>query len=631
MFLLVSITIGFASNLLSKEKMKYPITNIHKAIVQEAGWLNVSRPLEAQDLKGRVILLDFWTFCCINCIHIMPDLKYLEKKFGDKLTVIGVHSAKFNNEKDSENIRQAILRYELEHPVVNDYNFRIWNSFGVRSWPTLMLINPLGKLSQVYSGEGHRAEIERDIASLLKIHGDKVNSAPLPYDLEKDKAPKSVLNFPSKLEYAEDIKTLFISDSNNNRILGVDLNGKITVEIGSGKSGNKDGSFATAKFNRPQGILYAAGKLYIADTENHILREADLTSQKVKTIAGTGKQGHNRSALDDPALKTALASPWDLAFYPDEHHIAIAMAGTHQLWSYNVTGKTVSILAGNGRESIDDGSYPYNSLSQPSGLVTHKGKLYFVDSETSSLRVLSGKKITTLIGSGLFDFGYVEGKKGTALMQHPLGLTANDGGIYIADSYNHSIRHYDIKKGVLSNFVGDGKRSAEFFSEPNDIVKIGNKYYVADTNHHQIKVIDSVNKEIGILPIMPKYSKSKPQFTTSIPNSAKLELASLKPNAQIKFTLQLQSGWHINDDAPSYLALFETSGKTPKLIADFDRVALGKSPLNLPKLELSKTYELQGIFYYCPIKDGALCLIKGYSQPIKVGKKGQDTLSFKLN
>ncbi len=260
-------------------------------------------------------------------------------------------------------------------------------------------------------------------------------------------------------------------------------------------------------FNTPQGVLlYIGDLLYIADTENHLLRVADAKTRTVTTIAGTGSQGHERNVRNKTALSTALASPWDLAFYPDDKHIVIAMAGTHQLWSYDIDGKTVSIVAGNGNESIDDGHYPLNSLSQPSGLSAADGKLYFVDAETSSMRVFEKGEVKTLIGTGLFDFGYKEGKQGTALMQHPLGLFANNSGVYIADSYNHSIRRFVPATGVLSNFAGHGVRGQKDgpladaeFNEPNDIQHIDGNDWVADTNNNAIRVIDLNSKTVSTL------------------------------------------------------------------------------------------------------------------------------------
>src|SRR5918992_184204 len=100
-------------------------------------WPMLGGLLALKDLKGKVVLLDFWTLCCINCIHIQPDLRKLEKKYADQLVVIGVHSPKFDNEKDTPSIRKAILRYEILHPVVNDADHKIWNRYGIEAWPTM--------------------------------------------------------------------------------------------------------------------------------------------------------------------------------------------------------------------------------------------------------------------------------------------------------------------------------------------------------------------------------------------------------------------------------------------------------------------------------------------------------------
>ncbi len=605
-------------------------TNIHRLITSQEVWLNTSQPITADELAGRIILLDFWTYCCINCMHVIPDLQYLEEKFGDKLTVIGVHSAKFKNERDTENIRQAILRYGIHHPVVNDFDFRIWQGFGVRAWPTFVLVNPTGMIEEMYSGEGNREEVERDVTRLIEKYGEQLVTSPLPIALEESKAPPSVLSFPGKLAFDGE-ETLFVSDSGNQRIVMMTLEGQITGSIGSGKTGSKDGSFEEASFNTPQGIAYQDGALTIADTNNHMLRAANLKTRQVTTLAGTGRQGYERSARHAPALATPLASPWDVEFYPDNGHIAIAMAGTHQLWSYDIVNNTVSVIAGNGRESIDDGHMPFNSLSQPSGLSAVGSKLYFVDSETSSLRVLEDGKITTLIGTGLFDFGYAEGKRGEALMQHAIGVYATPPDVYIADSYNHSIRRYDPATGYLHNFAGHGVRGnkdgvlaeAEF-NEPNDVLQIGDKLYVADTNNHAIRVIDLTAKKVSTLPVQEEQS-AVIAYSDTLPNLDKTEAATLAPGAAI--AIGLKPNWKINDEAPSYLALFDAAKKP---VASFGLQEVKKQSVTLPMLAEGE-YRLQGTLYYCEDREGAQCLIKSFDVPVMVKAGGEKSVTLPLN
>ncbi len=602
----------------SAQAAKGPVTNIHKAIVQETEWLNVSRPLTAEDLRGRILLIDFWTFCCINCMHVIPDLHYLEKKFGGKLTVIGVHSAKFANERDQENIRNAVLRYGIEHPVVNDAGFRIWKSFGVQAWPTLLLINPKGGIEEVYSGEGHREDLERDIAGLIEEYEKELSMDPLPFAPEAIKASPSALQFPGKFIYEKDIEgapAFFVSDSGNNRVLGVRSSGDIFLSIGGDKAGFLDGDFKRAAFYNPQGLLYRDGMLYVADTGNHALRKIDFREKRVSTIAGTGEQAYDRRVSDKDALKTKLASPWDLAFYPSDAFIAIAMAGTHQLWTYDIKNGTVSVLAGNGRESIDDGRYPYNSLSQPSGLAVYDEKLYFVDSETSSLRVLENGEISTLIGTGLFDFGLADGPQGKGLMQHPLGVYADATGVYVADSYNHAIRHYDPKTGVLSTISGDGKRGP--LNEPNDILRVNGALYVLDTNNHAIRVL--WNDAITTLEVM--YPGVAPVLSPAgdFPNLLPSEPLDVKAGWPVMGAVGLPDGWKINAEAPSRLSLFTAAGKH---LASYETKALAALRVALPELAANQEYVLQGTLYYCEDRVGALCLIQSVHQEIRSNAKG---------
>ncbi|MEE9149724.1 MAG: thioredoxin-like domain-containing protein, partial [Candidatus Tectomicrobia bacterium] len=255
-------------------------------------WLNTDTPLSLAALRGKVVLLDFWTYCCINCMHIIPDLTYLEHKYPNELVVIGVHSAKFSNERESDNIRQAILRYDIEHPVVNDHEFRIWRDYAVRAWPTMMVITPAGYVFGYLSGEGNReilVQVIDDLVAEARSNGT-LNETPATFASEKDKSIDEALSFPGKVYAHAPSNRLFIADSNNNRIVVADLAGQVLDVAGSGTTGKADGDFATATFNHPQGMSLDGNTLYVADTENHLIRRLDLDTRTVTTIAGTGKQ-----------------------------------------------------------------------------------------------------------------------------------------------------------------------------------------------------------------------------------------------------------------------------------------------------------------------------------------------------
>src|SRR3989441_4451102 len=262
------------------------------------GWLNTDKPLSLAALKGKVVLLDFWTYGCINCMHIIPDLKKLEKKYGNELVVIGVHSAKFENEKETENIRRIILRYEIEHPIVNDADFAIWKAYAVDAWPTRYLIDPAGYVIGRLSGEGGYEAIDKAIGESIaefRKRGE-LNEEPLNFVLERARVGDLPLAFPGKILADAKSDRLFIADSDHNRIVIARLDGTLVDTIGNGAHGADDGSFDRATFFRPQGMALDSDTLYIADTENHLIREVDLKSKTVKTVAGTGRQSREHEA-----------------------------------------------------------------------------------------------------------------------------------------------------------------------------------------------------------------------------------------------------------------------------------------------------------------------------------------------
>lgn len=468
-------------------------------------WLNTAGPLKIGDLKGKVVLLDFWTLCCINCIHTLPDLAKLEKKYANELVVIGVHSAKFESEKNTANIRKAILRYEIAHPVVNDADHKIWDRYGVSSWPTLVLIDPEGKVVGSASGEGNYDILDKVIGKLVAEHKEKktLDEKPRRFDLvryrEKGDTP---LFFPGKLLADAKGDRLFIADSTHHRVVVTDLNGKGKFTIGTGTPGYKDGSFAEAQFDDPQGMALDGDTLYLADRRNHAIRAIDLAAKAVTTVAGTGRQDGefaNRQRQDPVGAKEiGLNSPWDLLLF--DKKLFIAMAGHHQIWTFDPAKKQLQPFAGNGRENIKDGPLYAANFAQPSGLATDGKSLFVADSEVSAIRKvpLSGEgRVSTLVGTGLFDFGDADGIGEKALLQHALGVVYHDGLLYVADTYNGKIKTLDPVSKECKTFVGDKKEPV--FDEPAGISLANGKLYVADTNAHRIRVVDVRTKAVTTL------------------------------------------------------------------------------------------------------------------------------------
>ncbi|MEW6491650.1 MAG: thioredoxin-like domain-containing protein [Cyanobacteriota bacterium] len=480
---------------------------------QDQVWLNTDHPLSLKNLKGRVVLLDFWTYCCINCLHVLPDLKYLEQKYKDSLTVIGIHSAKFDNEKETENIRQAILRYDIEHPVLVDRNFDVWEQYAVRAWPTLMVIDPEGYVVGNVSGEGNRAVLDRLVDQIIREHQKKgtINFHELHLTLEKQRQPLATpLAFPGKVLADEAGKRLFIADSGHHRIIISTLTGEVQYAIATGKPGLTDGSFAEAQFFSPQGMALDVQKhlLYVADTENHCLRQVNLTTQQVTTIAGTGEQSHQIEPHRGQALETALNSPWDLEKVGDS--LFIAMAGSHQIWEMQLETGKIRTYAGRGAEACLDGSLDEAAFAQPSGLTTDRRELYIADSEVSSIRavgLVNNLPVRTVCGSGeLFGFGDVDGDGSEVRLQHCLGIEYTQNYLWVADTYNHKIKRIDPSTGNCLTMLGDGTAGLQDgqgtkarFSEPSGLSAIAAYLYVADTNNHAIRRVALDTLEVTTL------------------------------------------------------------------------------------------------------------------------------------
>ncbi|MFI5454294.1 MAG: thioredoxin-like domain-containing protein [Isosphaerales bacterium] len=494
-------------------------------------WIN-SGPITLAELRGKIVLLDFWTYCCINCMHILPDLANLEEKYKNELVVIGVHSAKFDAERDTENIRRKVGEYRIKHPVVNDANMVIWRHFGVQSWPTLVLIDANGKYRGSAPGEGNYDVLDREIGRLVEQHKARgeLNLTPLLFTPEMERPSNGPLLFPGKVLADAAGKRLFIADTGHNRIIQKDLEGENSVVIGSGEEGFEDGDFKVATFNRPQGMCLEGETLFVADTENHAIRAIDLKDGKVSTIAGIGTQA--RTIVGPPASgrarTTALSSPWDLIQLPGDKAIYIAMAGPHQIWKLDRTADTVRVFAGSGREDIQDGTAASARFAQPSGLATDGENLFVADSEASGVRVITGNRangplVRTIVGAGLMEFGDHDGRGGAVRLQHCLGVTYAGGHLYIADTYNNKVKICDPKTRSVKSFVGSHKPGDSddppHFYQPGGLSAAGSRLYVADTNNHKIRMIDLKTEKVttfsleGLSP--PQLAARAPVFTNA--------------------------------------------------------------------------------------------------------------------
>jgi len=618
---LILIAQGISMSAQERPKVRAP------EITGGKGWLNTDKPLSLAALKGKIVLLDFWTYGCINCIHIIPDLKKLEAKYANQLVVIGVHSAKFQNEKETENIRRIILRYEIEHPVYNDSEYAVWQSYGVRAWPTRVLIDPAGYIVGGVQGEGHYDDIDQVIGKLVTDFRSKgaLNEEPLKLVLERAKVGELPLAFPGKILADAKSDRLFIADSNHNRIVVTKLDGTLVDTIGTGDAGAADGAFDKATFYRPQGMALAGDSLYVADTENHLIRRVDLKSRNVETIAGTGEQSREYFKTG-PARSVALSSPWDLQLI--DRVLYIAMAGPHQIWMLDLDKNEVSTFAGSGREARIDGPVREAGFAQPSGMATDGKKLYVADSESNIIREidLAGGTVKTLVGGDLFEFGDVDGTGDDVRLQHPLGLLTYGDKVLIADTYNHKIKELDPKAEKVTSLLGVGKPgqsdgSTPSFYEPAGLALANGNLYVADTNNHAIRVVDLKTKRASTLKInglTPPMKNVQAQETASGPNAEEIKVAAQKLRAgadgALQIDVELPEGYHLNPLAPQR---YKVSVDGKNLAVDEKTAARASKDLKLPvRVPLtatgtgSATVRAQVTLFYCREDNTGTCRIK---------------------
>jgi thiol-disulfide isomerase/thioredoxin len=450
-------------------------------LVGKGGWLNTGdQQYTLADLRGRIVLLDFWTFCCVNCLHVLDELRELERKHSDTVVVIGVHSPKFVHEAEHAAVVDAVERYGVEHPVLDDPELATWKQYAVRAWPTLVVIDPEGYVVAQHAGEGHVHAIERLVTELEAEHaakgtlrrGDGPYVAPEPEPTTL-RFPGGALVLPSG--------NFLVSDTTRHQLVELEPDGETVVRrIGSGARGFDDGTADTATFSEPQGLaLLDEGSVVVADTVNHALRRYDLVTGAVTTLAGTGRQWWQGSPTAGPARERDLSSPWDVAVFGDR--VWIATAGVHQLWAYDPATGTVAVTAGTTNEGLVDGPGAEAWFAQPSGLAATADRLWLADSETSALRWVDlDGTVHTAVGTGLFDFGHRDGAAEQALFQHPLGVTAlPDGSVAVSDTYNHALRRYDPATGEVTTLATD-------LREPSGAVLVGDDIVVVESARHRL-------------------------------------------------------------------------------------------------------------------------------------------------
>ncbi|XP_042623772.1 NHL repeat-containing protein 2-like [Cyprinus carpio] len=651
-------------------------------------WLNTDGPLSLRkELTGKVVVLDFFTYCCINCVHLLPDLHQLEQSYTieDGLVVVGVHSAKFPNEKVLQNVRSAVLRYDITHPVVNDSDASLWQELEVSCWPTLVLLGPRGNLLFSLVGEGHREQLFLFTAAALKHYREQglLKDHDVEIKLYRDSLPPSILSFPGKIAMDPSSKRLAIADTGHHRVLVVSNTGQVLHSIGGPSSGRQDGNLFEAQFSSPQGVFIKGDTVYVADTENHLVRKINLSEGKVSTLAGTGIQGTDKEG-GAPGPQQPISSPWDVTLGNAGGDVLwIAMAGTHQIWAlFLEDGKlpkgsdskkgTCVRFAGSGNEENRNNAYPHKAgLAQPSGLALapteHWECLFIADSESSTIRSLSLKDgaVKHVVGGerdplNLFAFGDIDGKGIDAKLQHPLGVSWDEGSslLYVADSYNHKIKVVDPKTKQCRVLAGTGKAGnglgpsflESIFNEPGGLClgEGGKLLYVADTNNHCIKVLDLETKTVSLFPIVVQQEVDA-VLTTAISNTPAVKKLPKLPKSAPVFTmpsitvpsghsvtlllkLALPAGTKLTEEAPSFWSLSAEGNEwllegraVTGSISDLSEPISIVSSIPVAPESTDPTLTLNA-WVYCCLSEGGACMMKAVSfkQPLLISSTSEE-------
>jgi DNA-binding beta-propeller fold protein YncE len=520
---------------------------------------------------------------------------------------------------------------------VNDAAFEIWDSWGAQAWPTVALVDPAGNAVGVHAGEGVYEVVQPVITKLVAEFSviGALDPSPVPVSLEQDRSPNTVLSYPGKVYADPSSDRIFIADTGHHQIIAATDDGAVTGVFGSGLDGFDDGSGTDAAFSSPQGLVVDGDLLYVADTNNHAIRRIDLTTDAVTTLAGTGDMGW--PPVGGVLNQVELNSPWALAL--SEDLLYVANAGTHQIWTVDLTSRTATPSIGSGAEGTANGPLLEAALAQPSGLVlSPEGILHFADSESSSIRsaevgLPTGQ--TDLVAGGavnLFEFGDEDGIGSEARFQHPLGISWYEGSLIVADTYNSKIKSVDPStRESLSLFGGEhGWRdgSDPLFFEPGGLSVDGTTLWVADTNNHAIRHIDLTTGIASTL-VLSGLDEFLAVRGTEDFRGMVITVAAVSAgagSADLILEVALPDGYKVNDEASSSLLLADKGGVAS--FPDGERVDLTGTkfpvviPFDLHEAHGAVTADLSLV--WCREDAEGLCLFEQtrFEVPLTVSESG---------
>jgi len=572
-------------------------------------WLGTDRPLLFRGaLQGRVVLLDFWTSGCVNCLHALPVYRALEERFrGQPFQVVGIHSGKFDAEKEVSAVAEAMARNGIDHPVGTDSDHVVWDQYAIRGWPTAVLVDARGYAVAWFRGEPELGKLTAWVQAALDDGRARGVLAAGPAEFRRPGPGETgPLAFPGKV-LALSGGGLAVADSGHHRLLLLDAAGKLVRAVGSGLEGFSDWPADVASFRSPQGLAERDGALYVADTGNHAVRSVDLLSGRVETLAGTGRKGEGAIQPAADARTVSLRSPWDLTFLGDT--LWIAMAGSHQLWRLDVRSGALSAGAGSGREGLDDGPLAEATFAQPSGLATDGHVIYVADSEASAIRRVdpAAGTVRTLAGEGLFDAGLRDGPLARARFQHPQGLALDRGVLWVSDTFNGAVRRISLPDGQVSTV-------ARGLAQPGGLTVTAGRLVVADTDHHRLVTPTPGTGAVapvpltGVAPPSVRGVEHPVLATRALPLQHLEDAPVASGGGELVLEVRLPEGHTFTAGAPQRVELTVDGRAAPVKLAEAAggtlRATVAISPLRTPS---DAVYSVS--LYYCRDGRDSVCLV----------------------
>ncbi len=462
--------------------------NLHSAtqLPDHSPWLDTV-PAALADLRGRPVVLAFVNAASAWCAQRLAELAHWQRRHPGRAQVLVVQVPRFDFERGPAAALKLLRRQGVSAPMLLDADWSAWRRFGVRAWPTVVLLDARGIEQARVAGLDPPGRLERALGDLIADAGYPPQGEA---SGELHPEPGLALRFPTGLAVSEE--RLYIADSGHHRILECTHGGRIVRQFGHGRADLLDGPASEAAFQRPQGLALDRHSLYVADTGNHALRRINLLTGQVDSLCGNGRPGVLQAGPVEQPRLAPLDHPIGLALAQNQLHIS--MAGDNRLWRYDLGERSLRWVAGSGALAQADGPVDQAAFAQPTAVAAAGHVLYVLDALGSSLRSvhLHGGMVQTVIGQGPWAMG-----EGGLQFPQALALDPATSTLWIADAGNGVLRSTRIGSGELQAHALPRRLCGAA-----GVAAGAGAVWVADTDAHAVLRLDA---DSGVLSEIPIY------------------------------------------------------------------------------------------------------------------------------